>query len=399
MLKAYYFIIFLSLLNFVALAQSEGKKILVLGLDTNRFYSNVIAIDKFADLLEVEEDKIYQPYKSELESVLLRYREYDFNFKLVEKDDEENIRQISRFITLLNSDSVEYLAIAPADADQSPLLEIIDEYGADYYLTINLLELIAEKNDEDELESINYVIHYDLFTSDLQLIKGSVFIANHPGIWPEEVSWIFKDFALEMIFLCEAFSREGRIDENLSKIVSEYEDDLFAKKGRKGLGFTSGLNMPYGVAGVEFQINNKNSLNYNFGFGLDLAGFKIGAGLRYYLPRIKTRHTPVVGFHYNFSSGKRLELGGAKDERGFYINPDNVTRHRIHADHMISFQGGVQFYMDNVISIMPIMGYSFPFYKTEPDILSGNPPDIRNNFVRFISPGGFQFGLVILSFW
>ena len=384
--------------NVLLAQQTKEKKVLIIGMDTAQFYSNQFYIDDLAWVNNTNAGGVAIPYKNMLEYALFGYAETDFVFVRMPKLLEDSVHLHTAYRTVSN-ETEDYLGLVPKLPQADLVPEIAALYKVDYILSLNLYEILADTISKYDVGS-RHVIHYDLFARDMKLIKGGRYIGRTYDVWPEYLTWFYKDFALD-VTLWAGLHQAGKeiTDATYTEAVAQFELDKFGLAGKKSLGISLGYGMPEGGIGVRYSQMKNEYLEWNAGLGWDFAGLKLSAGLQYYLMGFRYKTMPFVGLNYAFASGNTFVLGDMKNEFGEIIDPSNVSKHQIFSDHAMHLGVGLNVIIAPQVSLIPVFNYAFPFARKQPVLLSGKDSDRRNNVVSALGVGGAGAGLNLVIYF
>ncbi len=234
----------------------------------------------------------------------------------------------------------EYLGIVPITRDQSILQNEIVKQESDYLLSVNLYEILSlQKDSTDFGDEVLHVIHFDLFDKNMKMVNSGNFRQVLHHIWSgDDMSWFYKDFALDQIFWVKAFESDPeKLVENYSNQVDSYFNDITSNKY---VGINAGVGMPLGGIGIEIGQLFKDIGNERDGTHFkDLAKWK---GLKIFIvpgSQIKVIQT-IHGSSVLLIFGNRfnIEVNRMNSE---LIDPDDVTRFRIFSDQAIHLRAGL----------------------------------------------------------
>ncbi len=377
--------------------QERNKRILVMGLDTLQFYSDAFHIDSLAAAYSIERSDVPKLFGAFLTDEIVSY-DYDrFSYFSVFQKEIDSVRWDMDYVTLQNRLGDEYLGIVPYSEDQSRLLNLIEKYKPDYILSLNLYELLALTDSVNFGDSVRHVVHFDLFDKNLKSVNSGRLDMDTDEYDLYYLDWFYKDIALDQILWIKAYEKDP--DDIQSAYYTEL-DNYFKQStsisNRRVLNITLGTGMPYGGIGFGFGNVFATNWEWDLGWGFDFSGLRAGIGFKHYvLGASGLGPRPFVGLNYSLASGFTFNLGGEKDEFGNQIDPDDVTRFKIFGDHGLHLRFGFNILVDRDVAINPSIGYAFAFRRQEPEILSGPDKTGRTNFVRFMSFGGLEIGMII----
>ena len=379
--------------------EKDKERILLLKLDTNQFYSDVMPASELADYYSVRENEIGSLFSIYLASNILYVESDSFQYVRPKAPAYDSIRMETAYKTMGGKDRPEYLGALPLNSDQRPLKKALKNSKSRFFLSINLYEILATEQYNEWGDPVLHVIHYELFTSDFELISSGRYQAETNSIYPMDMEWFFKDFALDMILWSKASMKGGDPVENYNTLSVELVESKYSIEGEDGFGLHLGFSAPYGGIGLEYLKTIGSNFDLNVGVGYDFSGFKIGFGSRYYMLGMKKPIKPFVGLNYAFASGQNITLGAIKDEDGQILNPDEVSKYKVYKDHALHLQAGFTWiYMDS-FAIMPILGYAYPFNRTVTEKISGPDLPFRDKMVNAMGVGGFFVGITFITFY
>ena len=392
-------LIFLFVLGCIeAHTQDKAKEILLLGLDSTQFYSDAFYLDSLANAYALKPDDIPKMHSIYLEKALANYFFKGYYYLTLDRSTVDSIRSTMAFSTQFDKEIEEYLGIIPLTRDQSILQNEIAKQESDYLLSINLYEILALKDSTNFGDEVLHVIHFDLFDNNMKMVNSGKFQTSTTSYLANEMSWFYKDFALDQIFWIKAYENDPeKLEENYSKQVDSYFNDITSNKY---VGINAGVGMPLGGIGIEIGQLFKDDWEWNGGMGYDFSGLKLGGGIKYYvLGASGFGSRPFVALNYSFSTGNKFNIGGEKDEFGNQIAPDDVTWFQIFSDHAIHLRAGLNIILDKDLAINPTIGYAFAFSRKPIELLRGPDKNGRTNFAQFLAVGGLELGVSILIYY
>ena len=319
------------------------KRILVVGFDTTQFYTNVFYIDELAYYNNTTTYKVVDLYKKKLLQVLKYHdNKNEYEFIIADSADQYKVFKNSDYLEVENDYGEPFIGIAAKIEDtlsniQGQLLvDLMKKYNTSYLLTINAYEIYKKNPPEytSYATRTQHIIHYDLFNRELNsLFSGKISLKAFANEAYYMVS-NYQEFAEEILLRLEAFLQKDEFTSMQEKYLELKEAYI---KNRTGLGVTAGFGAPYGLFGVLMSRYLSKNLELNAGLGYDFNGFKIGAGARLYMMKFNSQLKPFLGLNYAYASGNTFEIGGATDEFGTQLEPDDVSRIRIFKDHAIMY--------------------------------------------------------------
>ena len=383
------------------IGQSQTIKTVIIGLDTTQFFSNAYYLDDLAKANMVEPKDVPRMFGLHLSGNMADYSYLDYTYEKAGFEETDSVRQEGRYGTILDISSNEYLGFIPLNKQQESLRNLIKRRSADYVVSINLYEILADTEDFKTGDIASHVIHYDLLDKNLRLVHSGKFEADTYEYGVYDLEWLYHDFALDLIFWIRTYeSGEKDVFEQYQNEIDDYFRRGSSITRKNGIGLAAGGGMPYGGLGLEYSQLINDYWEWNFGAGWDFSGFNLGIGTRYYaLGNQGKRTRPFAGLNFAFASGNKFTLGEEKDEFGTVINPLEVSKFKIYADLAIYATAGLNIKIDEELSIVPSVGYSFPFGRKAPTLLSGPEKEFRNNFAEFSAVGGVQIGITIIGYW
>ncbi len=169
-----------------------------------------------------------------------------------------------------------------------------------------------------------------------------------------------------------------------------YQQDRPMQRGLKrvGVGLTLGLSAPYGN-GIEVSYLQSEKLDINGGVGLNLSGFKAGAGVRYFT-RGEKGFSPFIG-------GSLVRSGGVS-ELAFTNANGQESKYKMHPSTLAHFRGGVRFKYKS-IAWLGTTGYGLNLAGKDHELLSGPVSQDAYTMLNFMKAGGLELsGTLQISF-
>ena len=379
--------------------QEKPKRILVIGLDTLQFSSNIFFIDELAHYNGVGVYDVVKLYNNRLMAALRDFKDKEFQFVIADSTETATVHANSVFIELENDLDEPFTGIAPAEGYGESLFQLMDKHQADYILTINEYQ-IYHKNPPDYISydiKADHIIHYDLFNRSLTNIYGgrkpmtsnaveAIFMMSH-----------YKNYAKTVTIWLSAHEKSINNDLSVVENFKLIRDEKYINASAFSLSVA--FDGPYGAIGVAYSRFIGRDIEAHAGLGFDFSGMKIAVGANYYLSDlIGPKFRPFFGISYALNTGNTFELGGSVDDYGNQLNPEDVSKFKISGDHAIHFTGGMSYWMEySVISVSA--GYSFPFKGIRPQLISGNDSKGRLNLVNALNPGGLGISVKYLIFF
>lgn len=384
---------------FISQAQStqDKEKILIIGLDTSRFFSNVYFKEELAYYNNTKKEKVVEVYNKYLLEMLERFSTEKYEFVAADSAEASQVHEKSTFVELENDYGQPFFGIAPVEGSGEMLISLMEKYQADYLLSINTYE-IYRKNPPDYVSydtRTKHIIHYDIFDQQLNNIYGGRYALTSFAVEAQFNLRNYEIFAREVILRLKAYKNAG---EN-STLLEQY--NLLKEREIKkslGIGVSLGFGAPYGLFGLEFSRFISNTLELNGGLGYDFSGFKIGAGARLHLVNFESKVKPFIGLNYAYATGNTFSLGGETDEFGNQLAPEDVSRYEIFSDHAIHVKGGARYALENQ-TFMLSAGYSFPFMDERPILLEGKESSSRMNLVKAMAVGGLDIHFTYIYYF
>ena len=367
-----------------------SRKILLLNLDSIQFYSEVNFKDYIYGVDTVDILEVARIYSTSVGNAIDYYSNQRRYYQLLGKKELNDIRRESRYMTLKNDEGDEYLAMVPLDTVQSALRAAVSIHQPDYILSINLYEILPHETEKDKFY---HILHYDLFTADLKMVKSGRFIAEDYNLFPQDLSWLYNEFALDMIFWTESFEKSGVTGdfEVYDSLRNEHKNPTPKLKKYYG-GLAAGFGGPYGGIGAEFMMLQEY-FDLNAGLGYDYMGFKIGFGFRTYLIDTR-RHSRIFGgINIAYNSGNTFVLGARYDENNVLINPDDISKYKTGSDVSIHFRAGIANFTTDIGMMSFTLGYSKAMRGTGVVKTQGDDRVIRDAWADFLGPGGLEISI------
>lgn len=377
--------------SIAAQAQNRKDTILVVGMDTSQFYSNVFFKDEVAHYNNVGRDTLIDFYNTYLIEVLKRVNDDEFVFVPADSMDQELVQKRSNYLEVEKDDGSTFIGIAAGAQNPDLLKDLMELYNVDYLLTLNAYE-IYRKNPPSFTSyatKTRHFVHFDLFDSTLTTIMSGKF-----G-WPSYAVEAFYNVEQYFEFGQDVLRRvkASRLDEAGMTMEEKYNYVLQSvTKNAFGIGFQTGLGTPYGLLGIYLSQYFGNNLEITAGIGYDFSGFKYGAGGRYYFLRFDQSFKPFFALHFTRASGNSFWLGNTTDDSGF-VNNSEASRFRIPADNNIHVKGGLRFLLGGNNALLVSAGYGFSFNQFDAEFLEGVRDEGRQDFADFMSVGGLDISL------
>ncbi len=387
---------------------SGGKhKILVINLDTSRFFSNVFYIDELAFYNEIDSAKVIEYYAFMVELGITNYQNDEVEYIFANEDDTKKVHDQSENVIMVDEKGQEFFAISgKPDSDPELLKNLMDQYNCTYVLTINFYDIYRENPPTEVYYYTRHdqILHYDLFDSTLQSVKAGKYSKASTAVEGFMLKWYYNGFAEEIRWwvLANEFKDEGAtIEEKRKNVEVAMLREKIEVTGKWGIGLAFGISAPYGTFGLELTHQKDEYLDYNFGIGHDVfGGFKIGTGARYYPFGFHQSVKPFLGLSYSYANGRIVTLGGQQDDFGNQLNPDDVSKHQIFSAHIVHLRGGASFILPNNGNRLTVaLGYGVPLGSRRPEVVSGTPEQSRIRFVDFMAPGGLEISLTYFIYF
>lgn len=367
---------------------SEDTKILVVGLDTLQFSSNVFYLDELAYYNNTGEYDVVELYNHMLTRTIRETSEDDFAFVVADSADAALVHSTSVFIETANEYGDEFIGVAPAEGDGGPIIELMKKYDADFILFLNAYQIYHKDPPEYVSYDIkaDHIIHFDIFTNQLSSVYGGIVSLSSSAVEAFMMRPHYRKFAINAVKWIRAYKRSLENKKSVKENFELLRDEMYLNAS--GLSATVGFDGPYGLLGLSFSRFIGRTWEPNIGIGIDFSGFRTGVGVNYYFHNALSNESlkPFIGLNYSFASGNEFEWGGQKDDYGNQLNPDDVSRFKIHAEHLIQLQGGMSYWMNNS-AISLSVGYGYPFRDKRPKQLWGKESKARMNLVEAFAPG------------
>ncbi|MEO1055251.1 MAG: hypothetical protein AAFX87_31790 [Bacteroidota bacterium] len=382
--------------------QSVPEKVLVVGLDTGQFFSNVFYIEDLAFYNDMSEDKVIKLYADRLDKSLENTRYEQYQYVVPNSKDLEIARLILNYSNAQNNVGEDYVRSDIPRQDQRDILRLMSSYNAKYLLTINFYDIHAEDLPDKIADHTpaDHIIHYNIYNHRLSSLKGGTFTKRPRYVQALAQDRIYETFAYDILLHIQAFTISSSTEEaqkNYETLSKTQWNKRYGLDDGFGFGGSLGVGAPYGGIGLEAVWFFHGNLDLNVGLGFDFSGFKIGAGSRYYFKSPKPSLRPFIGLGYAYASGLEFNLGGERDDDGNQLDPDDVSRHKIFSDHAIHLRGGLSILnVDESFSILPTVGYSYPIQGRVAKLQSGRDSDFRNSLVDFMAVGGIEVSVTLI---
>lgn len=387
------FIFFFLILKF-AYSQDQKENILFLNMDSSQFYSEVNFNDYVykADSLGIM--AISKAFKVVLGNVIDLFSSSEFEVSKASLSETNSVRSQNTYRTLPDFNQEEYLGMVPTDSTQSELKALIAAYNASYILSINLYEIFPVEKSVDEFF---HIIHYDLFSSDFKVIHSGRFIGRDYALVPADIAWFYSDFIQDMVFRIKAEKMDMDDETAYKKVKEQFLGNTSKKSTGTYIGLLAGFGAPYGGIGLEIAQTVKK-FDINGGIGYDYGGLKIGGGMRYYFMESGKYLKYFSGLAMAYNSGGKFVLGAERDDLGSIINPDESSSYKIASDWSLHARLGTAMIFEGEGMLMFTFGYSYPLKRSEPELTDGTFKKSRDNYAKFVSPGGLEFSINLMIF-
>jgi hypothetical protein len=374
-------------------AKPQPRNVLVIGLDTLQFSSNIFYIDELAHYNNVGIYEVVKLYNKRLMDVLREFDHDQYKFVIADSADKAAVHAVSVFVDLENDYGDEFQGIAPAEGHGQVLFDLMEKHNADYVLSINAYQ-IYHRNPPSYVSydiKADHIIHYDIFNRALSNIHGGNAPMTSNAVEAIFMGSHYREFARGITLWLQAHEKSLENNRPIKENFNLLRDQKYINAS--ALGLSASFDGPYGLVGVHYSRLIGRNVDVNTGLGYDFSGFKVGFGGSYYFRDIMNRRLkPLVGFNYSFASGNTFDIGGRKDDYGTQLNPDDVSTFRIYSDHTLHFQSGISYWMEYSMLSLTV-GYSYPIRGRWPELVSGKESAGRMNFVRAINPGGLGITL------
>ncbi|MFW5759874.1 MAG: hypothetical protein ACOCXH_02710 [Cyclobacteriaceae bacterium] len=391
------FVLFLLLLSHGLWAQQSKPdtasfRILVVGFDTAQFYSNVFYLEDLAYYNNTTTDSVVEKYRNKLMQTLKYYDAEKYDFVIADSADQVLVQRSSNYLNVVNDYDEESIGLAANDTVKEPyILDLMKKYDAGYLLSINAYEIYREKppNYISYSTKTKHILHYDLFDRNLNSVtNGKIPLTTFAN---ESFFMVgrYEEFAKDLLLRLRAYLTA---DENESPRTRYKELKESLIKDYWGMGLSVGFGSPYGILGIHATRYLNPNVDINLGLGYDFSGFKFGAGARIYMLNFESKFKPFLAMNYAYATGNEFQMGGATDEFGNQLDPDDVSNLKIYSDHAIHMGAGVRYLFENQQVLLNV-GYSFPFKDKNPIIRSGKESQSRLNFAEAMAPGGLDITL------
>ena len=310
-------------------------------------------------------------------------------------------------ITSINKFTEVYVSAVKTNEMKQFMDTVLEATEVDYVMTINLYSIAVNKSYDNAIDRVEHSIHYDIYNAESDPVYGGQFFTTTKDFSSSNLNEVFSNFLRDVHYRLEILQETNDKDlfESLYQAkYTNYYNEIYGLKNSWGVGFTTALNSVYGGIGLHVLYFVSNDLELNSGMGFDFSGYKMGAGLRYFIFNNQNFNNRIfVTLNYGFNSGNTFELGGQRDENGYQLYPNDVSNHKIYFDHAVHLGTGVNFTSDfsanEKFVFQPFIGYSFSFINKDTELLSGKDVNFRNNFTEFMGSGGIHFGINITAYF
>ncbi len=382
-----------------SMAQVEAPRketILVVGFTPQQLGSNVYFTEELAWINDTTE-QYATLYSEALVQSLLDFENENFRFVTVSKEQASLIHLRSLFAEWKNQFGESYIALTSDSLLESNLRTLMDVYRADYVLTLNFYEIYrssAPSMYTPDLD-VRHIIHYDLFTYHMYTASAGTISLPTSYSAAAHMTKRYPLFAHELLARLEIFRTE-ETDTGMRQRYFRLRDQSVAN--RWGGGISGGWGAPYGAIGGELLRQIGVNFDINAGIGYSYSGFKGGIGARYYLMQYGTRVRPFVGINLVAASGAPYTIGGATDDAGNYLNPDEVSRFRILPDQAIHGKIGFRL-LGQSQALLVTGGYSQPFRGRPAQFERGLLNAQRQAQADLMRVGGLEIGISYIHYF
>ncbi len=241
--------------------------ILVVGLDTSQFFSNVFFKKEVAYYNNIRIDSVI-PYFNRF--ILMNLREYsnkDFVFVIADSADQVNVKSQSIYTEVENGQGEVFFGIAAAENADISLVTLMEKYNADYLLTLNAYEIFRQNPPTFVTYSTKteHLIHFDLFDKAMNsFLPGKIGQASY-AIEAFLNQEFYREFAVDIVNRIEAYKKE-KPGLTLFQKYELVNQTRFTN--HFGIGLQIGVGSPYGLLGTELSYYLTDFAELNAGLGI-----------------------------------------------------------------------------------------------------------------------------------
>jgi hypothetical protein len=394
------------LLTYTIQAQTPAtapKRILVLGLKTSQFNSNVYYINELAFLNDTAQSKVIDLYNQTLLQTLTEYPSTQYQFILPTSIEIAAIQRRSNYVEWKNEYKEPYLALDADSVQDVQFAQLIGIYSADYVLNLNYYNIFRNSPPAFYSSTIKtrHIIDYELFNSQLGIASAGQITLISTNSKATAMKPKYTDFAAQLI------ERLQIVEGNFPTAVAEKKYLRLRERIIKdawGAGFSLGWGNTYGWFSTQLLRNIGTQWDINGGIGFGPSGFKAGAGVRYFLLNYGRKYKPFFEVNYAWASGMKIDMGGEKDDSGTQLYPDRVSTFRIPSDQAIHLKTGFR-WLKNSKAWMLHVGYAMPFKGDKARIIAaGSDVSVetfnrRKNWADLFTVGGVDVGITYLIYF
>ncbi|MDN5204442.1 hypothetical protein QQ008_23820 [Fulvivirgaceae bacterium BMA10] len=397
----------LGLMNGWNLANAQNTKdttaitILVIGLDSTRFSSNVFKIDDLAYYNDVPESEVIKHYSDAILEVFDRINTTNIHIEIPDNKVVQDIFRSEWFVERVNRKGETFLAIDMNQEAFKHILEFLKSKKSDYLLVLNYYEIFKKKVPEKisyDLKTKHF-LDFELFNSELKSLRQERHSFTSSNIEAHLNQYYYARFAKDMMYWISA-DRQGNDKLSLEENYLNFREKTI--KESFGFGASLGVDSPYGLFGILASRYLNNSMEFSGGIGYGFSGFNVGIGIRNHFTNFSDEIKrfpikPFIGIHYSYATGNTFRLGGEKDEDGNQLDPDDVSEHEILSDHSIHFTSGLRYVFQNQ-AVLLNAGYAFAFGNHDALYLSGKQSSFREKFANLFAKGGLQISFTYIYY-
>lgn len=395
--------------TFIAYAQpslpnsTNQSTILVVGLNKSQFYSNVYFIDELAFMNTTPVENTVPLYNQQIASALSGFSSDNYRFVFADSTEVARVHGRSNYADWRNEYKEPYIALDADSLQDKVFQELMQKYNAAYLLTLNYYEIYRSSPPDYYISPLKtkHRIHFEVFTRDMTIASAGQIVLNSENSKAAEMKEAYEEFAREVVLRLTIFEEATSPADAKRRYFALRNRNL---KNAWGAGFSSGLDAPYGWAGVELDRYIGNKWDINFGIGYAPGGFKAGLGVRYYLLNYGITFNPFFGVNYAWASGMTLDMGADKDEAGNFTNENEVTSFKIPSDQAVHLKTGFRWLFNGKALLLGV-GYSIPFngYRAQ---LIGSGSEVsaklfnrRQRWADLVTVGGAEVGLTYIIYF
>ncbi len=364
--------------------QVQPQKALVVSFDSLHFFSNIFFIDELAYFNYVDPKMVVPIYRASINYGLKMEEDDLIEFTLADDSLTERIYKLINKIIIETPEDT-FVGISGTARQADSLKYLLSKNDTHYLLSVNAFEIYAEEVPEEPqyFTPTEHQIHYDLFNDSLQLISQGKFKIKSKSVEEAYMRSKYREFGE---YIAEKIFEDG------NEGFESRNDAMFYMKDQNtrstfGIGGSIGLSNYSGLGGIYGSYIDKNKTEYNMSLGYDFSGLMLAVGIKRELDYYINQSRIFMGANYGFNFRNTFLLGAVYDDFGEVINPDDVSEYRIFSNNTLYLSAGLKNIGETVSYLS--FGYGVSLRNPKFELLSGPDEALRENFTRWMSPGGF----------